>query len=256
MSNIVKIVEGFEADIEKPFPVSARHLWLKLDSKDQFVHWIKDQVRRANLIENTDYLIYGEKPINSGRGRARHEYYLTTNSAKHIALMSNTTNGKEIRQGLIDIEVKYLGILNGDSDPRSLTIEQSAVSFLQARLLACSLLTVPTHLGQIEACKYTRLKTGVDLSPLLQLSTAQENIAEQEVSLEPTECAKRLGFSSATMFNRHLESLGLQHKVGNSWEPLGDAVKYCSKHSWSRGNKSGYNLKWKLSYLQEKIRRD
>lgn len=250
MSNIVKITEGFEADLDKPFPVNARNLWSKLESRDAFIHWVKDQIKRAHLVEKTDYLIYGEKPINSGRGRARHEYYFTTNAAKHVALMSNTQNGKEIRQRLIDIEVQYLGVLNdAENEPREIGAETSAVKLLQARLLACNLLTVPAHLAQIESCKYTRLKTGIDFSPLLQLSAAQENIAEQELMLEPTECAKRLNFTSATAFNRALEAQGLQNKIGSSWEPIGEAIKHSSKHAWVRGNKSGYNLKWRISFL-------
>ena len=47
-----------------------------------------------------------------------------------------------------------------------------------------------------------------------------------------------------------LAALGLQNKVHGIWTPTSKASGHVSKHSWAKGSKSGYNLKWKLSFVK------
>ena len=248
MSNIVPLFDK-EIDIEKPFPIAARDLWVSLGIQDDFSTWTKDQLNRAHLIENTDYIIFREKPVNSKPGRPRLEYLLTISAAKEIAMISNTPLGKKYRLALVLIEQKYFG---GErySPQDHVARETPAITVLENRLRVCQLLTVPVHLGQIEACKHTLKLTGIDFSPVLKLSSAQNEIKVEEVMLDPTECALELGFQNAAAFNRKLATMGLQVKTEDSWVALGEARENSCKHSWVRGSKSGYNLKWRLSWLK------
>lgn len=96
--------------------VSARDLWEKLEIGRDFSNWIKDQIEMFD--ENKDYVVVAKKGesnnnkydtpnrANQKRGGDRRsiEYHLTLNCAEHIALMSRTPKGKEIRQYFIDVE--------------------------------------------------------------------------------------------------------------------------------------------------------
>lgn len=68
--------------------------------------------------------------------------------------------------------------------------------------------------------------------------------------LEPTELAKELGIASAIAMNRVLCHLGLQTRTKAGWQPTARAEKFCTKHAWKNGNKSGYNLKWNLEFVR------
>lgn len=247
MSNIIKVID-LELDIDKPFPVLARALWQGLDVGKDFTNWMKDQIERSYFNEGIHYQVFAEKGENPQGGRARTEYYLTTNTAKHIALMSNTGKGRQYRQALINLESQHFGIYEAPSDTLP---EERAQKLLGVMLNVCSMLSVPTHLAQIESCKYTRVRTGVDFLPLLKLAPTQDNILPEHIMLEPTECAKHFGFKSATAFNRRLKFLNLQQKTSEGWEPVGESSAHVLKHAWAKKDKSGYNLKWNVSFLEK-----
>lgn len=117
-------------------------------------------------------------------------------------------------------------------------------------LAVASLLGVPTHLAQIEALKHARISTGVDFSYLLHHAPAQSNIADSDVMLEPTELGKQLGLSAVAL-NRKLEAVGLQSRDhAGCWQPTAKGSPISSRHAWTSGNKSGYNLKWNLQAVK------
>lgn len=117
-------------------------------------------------------------------------------------------------------------------------------------LAVASLLGVPTHLAQIEAIKHARISTGVDFSYLLHHAPAQSNIADSDVMLEPTELGKQLGLSAVAL-NRKLEAVGLQSRDhAGCWQPTAKGSPISSRHAWTSGNKSGYNLKWNLQAVK------
>lgn len=84
--------------------VNARDLHALLGVGKDFSNWIKDQIVRAKLVGNRDFIIVAEKGENSGRGRSSIEYYLTIEAAKHIAMMSGTDKGVEVRDYFIECE--------------------------------------------------------------------------------------------------------------------------------------------------------
>jgi phage anti-repressor protein len=83
--------------------VNARDLHKTLEIKKDFSDWIKVQIKRAGLQININYIIFDSK----SNGRPIREYIFTTESAKHIAMMSQGKKASEVRDYFIQIEEKY-----------------------------------------------------------------------------------------------------------------------------------------------------
>lgn len=124
-----------------------------------------------------------------------------------------------------------------------------ATQALQAYLEVAELFGIPLHLAQVEAVKEVRLTLGVDYSKVLAIAPAQQNTLLEEEALEPTELGKLLGLT-AVKLNLCLVNAGLQVKDLEGWAPTEAGKPYASRHQWVKGNKSGYNLKWKRSVLK------
>lgn len=103
MNELIKIEQrnGIET-------VSARDLWTNLESKRQFSDWIKDKLDIFE--ENKDFILHKnvkvQKEGNREVTRPVIEYYLTIETAKHIAMMEKNEQGRKIRQYFIDVEEK------------------------------------------------------------------------------------------------------------------------------------------------------
>lgn len=133
--------------------------------------------------------------------------------------------------------------------PTPQTPMSAVVQVLADSLSIADLLGVPLHLAQTEAVKETLRLTGRDFSNMLRLAPAQSNIARLEEALEPTELGKSLGLS-AIKLNQTLCAAGLQVKALDGWEPTAKGAPYAIRHHWAKGDKSGYNWKWKTSVLE------
>lgn len=79
--------------------VNARGLWQFLESKQEFANWIKDLIQKYDFIEGVDFdkII---KPLENNKK----DYLLQVDTAKEIAMVSNTNNGKKARQYFIECE--------------------------------------------------------------------------------------------------------------------------------------------------------
>ena len=87
--------------------VNARDIWVFVESKNEFAHWIKD--RLEDFEESVDFTLFGKNPKNEfgfNIGRPLKEYYLTIECAKHICMLERNAKGKELRQYFIDCEKK------------------------------------------------------------------------------------------------------------------------------------------------------
>lgn len=133
------------------------------------------------------------------------------------------------------------------------TPKEVAIRELKAETdLLLSVFKVPEHIALIEAVKQTRKDTGFDFSYALINSPIQNNILDDEIMLEPTDLGKHFNLSGKDM-NRKLRDLNLQYKTDSGWKPTDEGIKISSKHSWSVGGKSGYNLKWNLRKIKKLI---
>lgn len=84
--------------------VNARDLHAALRISKDFSNWIKAQIERARLQEGRDYLLAqkGEQ-LPSGTKWLK-EYHLTLDAAKHIAMVSGTERGFQVREYFLECE--------------------------------------------------------------------------------------------------------------------------------------------------------
>jgi hypothetical protein len=129
--------------------------------------------------------------------------------------------------------------------------EQHAALAIPAILSISEALGVPLHYAQVEAVKHAARTYGYDAAPLLARSPAQDGIHDGEIMLEPTELAQHLGIANAKAMNALLRDMGLQTKISGAWEPTAHGQPFCARHAWRSGDKSGYNLKWRLTAIRD-----
>ncbi len=84
--------------------VSARELHTFLESKRDFSNWIKDRIKRCDLIENQDFEVFNNFGENPNGGRPLTEYALTIETAKEISMVENNSKGKQARRYFIGCE--------------------------------------------------------------------------------------------------------------------------------------------------------
>lgn len=84
--------------------VNARDLHQGLALKKDFSDWIKAQIKRAMLTEGTDYVTVHQKGVGGKFDSI--DYHLTIEAGKHIAMLSGTEKGKQVRDYFIECERK------------------------------------------------------------------------------------------------------------------------------------------------------
>ena len=85
--------------------VSARDLHKGLGLKKRFSVWWEQNSKQ--LIEHEDFMgVPGGTPITNGNGRTQilDDYFLTIDTAKHLAMQSQTEKGREYRTYFIQVE--------------------------------------------------------------------------------------------------------------------------------------------------------
>lgn len=104
MNTLIQITPQFIGHQELN-SVNARELHENLGIKKDFSNWIKAQIDRAGLELNVDFVTHTQKGVGGKFDRV--EYILTIEAAKHIAMMSQSQKGKEIRDYFVEVEKKY-----------------------------------------------------------------------------------------------------------------------------------------------------
>ncbi|MBT0535842.1 phage antirepressor KilAC domain-containing protein [Riemerella anatipestifer] len=97
MKALIKITEqnGQQA-------VSARELHSFLESKQDFSTWIKNRIEKYGFIEEQDFTLH--KFVE--RGTWKHEYVLSIDTAKELAMVEGNDKGKQARRYFIECEKK------------------------------------------------------------------------------------------------------------------------------------------------------
>jgi len=227
--------------------VDARDLHGFLESKQEFTNWIKKRIKEYNFQEFQDFIAYDKKIKRAVGASIRKEYTISVDMAKELSMVERNAKGKEARQYFIECE-KVL------KKPQSvINAKQQITDDTRATLELYNLFKVPEYIAQIETVKIIKKDSGVDISAILLVAPAQDNIKKKDVMLEPTELGKHFNLSGVKM-NKRLRSLDLQYKSGNDWKPTEEGDKISSRHSWSAGSKSGYNLKWNLAKIKKLLK--
>jgi phage anti-repressor protein len=106
MQEIIKI-EKRVIGAEEVNSVNAKELHVALKINKKFADWINYQIVRAGLTENVDFISFAQKGEREIGATVRKEYILTTDAAKHIAMMSQGDKAREVRDYFIAIEKKF-----------------------------------------------------------------------------------------------------------------------------------------------------
>lgn len=88
--------------------VSARALHQTLEVKKRFSAWFEQNIK--SFVEGYDYTgVPGGTPVKGGNGNTQYldDYALTLDMAKHLAMMSKTDKGAEVRKYFIQIEKDF-----------------------------------------------------------------------------------------------------------------------------------------------------
>ena len=108
MNELIKLNET-KIDNELIQTVNARELHAFLESKQDFSTWIKKKLERLRLQVDKDYVIVPQKNGTIDKNGNKKvsislEYFITLDTAKHIAMMENTDRGFEVRDYFIECE--------------------------------------------------------------------------------------------------------------------------------------------------------
>ncbi|WP_353177626.1 antA/AntB antirepressor family protein [Delftia acidovorans] len=81
-----------------------RQLHVELGVSKDYTTWAKAQIKRARLVENRDYLLTQEGEQLTSGTKWKSVYHFSVDAAKHIAMMSGTDRGHEVREYFIACE--------------------------------------------------------------------------------------------------------------------------------------------------------
>lgn len=189
-------------------------------------------------------------PIKDNRG---YNLEILLEESLAITLVSGFTGEYYInlRHSLAQLFIAWReGKLYSNDSPE--IVHTKAGQLIRSNVETYLFLGVPKHRAQQEAVKSAKNLLGVDYTHILSLSVDQEDIPEEEISLEHTELAAHFGLPSPQAVNQALAAAGYQTKTGTRWLPTELGKSSCSNHSWAsdHSTKSGYNLKWKLKSVE------
>lgn len=104
--------------------VDGRDLHEALGVKRDFTNWAKQQIARLRLSPDRDYRgeVYATEGVNPRGGRPGARYWFTLDAAKHIAMMTNSERGFEVREYFIECERRALELRPAPA-PRRGTID-------------------------------------------------------------------------------------------------------------------------------------
>lgn len=88
--------------------VSARQLHQTLEVKKRFSAWFEQNIK--SFVEGYDFTgVPGGTPVKGGNGNTQYldDYALTLDTAKHLAMMSKTDKGQEVRAYFIQVEKDF-----------------------------------------------------------------------------------------------------------------------------------------------------
>ncbi len=128
MKELIKITEQNGNSV-----VSARELHKFLESKQDFTTWVKSRIEKYGFIENADFTLH---KFMEGK-TWKHEYALTLDTAKEIAMVEGNEKGKQARRYFIACEKKLKQVALDFSNPDTvLQLAQNWKDEQQRRLFA------------------------------------------------------------------------------------------------------------------------
>lgn len=171
--------------------VSARELHKGIEVKTRFSLWWEQNSKF--LIENEDFTsVVSTTVVNNGAKRRLQDYALTIDTAKHLAMQSQTEKGREYRKYFIQVEKAW-------NSPDM--VMKRALQIADKRVIALQIENNHLNLELAEANKKL---------PFLEWALQTKGL------VTPTIIAKKYG-KTAIWLNDWLHKQGIQFKQGKCW---------------------------------------
>lgn len=178
--------------------VSARELHKSLEVKTRFSQWVKQNFK--GFRENVDFTsVVSTTVVNNGAIRELQDYALTVEMAKHIAMMTGTSKGYEVRDYFIKVEKAW-------NSPDM--IMKRALQIADKRVI-----TLQTENNQLQLESSVQKQQIAELQPK---ASYYDLVLQNKSLLSVSKIAKDFG-KSAVWLNRFLHELGVQYKQGDIW---------------------------------------
>lgn len=178
--------------------VSARELHKGLGLKKRFSIWWEQNSKL--LIENEDFTsVLSGTVVNNGAKRQLQDYALTIDTAKHLAMQSQTEKGREYRTYFIQVEKAW-------NSPDM--VMKRALQIADKRVIA-----LQNENNQLQ------LETSVQKQQIAELqpkASYYDLVLQNKSLLSVSKIAKDFG-KSAVWLNKFLHELGVQYKQGDIW---------------------------------------
>ncbi len=224
--------------------LDARSFYFELHQTTDSKHFSKFFGRISNMYtQGVDFI----KLPSGGEFPNRKDYAITIEVAKHMALLSETANGKAYREYLIKFEEdnnqhkKNLWLIN-DCNLGDLTEQMMKVAKAYG---------LKGNQAILYADKNVKGLTGISLLSLGGLELPSEN---NEQILTPTKLGKLLDEPlSPIAVNKILAAQGLQEKVNGEWVVTESGDEYAVKLDMNKKHSDGapiQQVKWKKSTLK------
>jgi len=242
--------------------VLARDLHRELGSKDLFNNWFKYQVKRAGLQEDIDFtkvwsewkkpfanfisekeLLEKFKSVQQATASGwQSDYILTLESAKHIAMMSGTEKGKEVRNYFIKVEDAYRLQISEPKPQKRTDLISVSTEDMRKELEVLDFLLNKIQFSEKEKIEFIN-KT---LEKINFQTLKNPHLKKLEPVFTLTQLLAEFGISLPTKdFNLKLESFGIIERFGSGW------ILLEMKFGENRETQNGKNHRYYKSSFQE-----
>ena len=173
--------------------VSARELYkaLAVSSNTRFSRWF--ETNSTMFVDGLDFTsVLTSTVVNNGATRQLEDFLMTVEMAKHIAMMSGTDKGAEVRNYFIEVEKRW-------NSPEAIVARALEIEHKRAEKLLESNMILEQKVAEYEpkATYYDKVlsSTGVTTTSIIAADYGM----------------------SATKMNKKLHEMGIQYKQGNTW---------------------------------------
>lgn len=109
----IKDMFTLEKDTEGKPVINGKELFKAVSNRDSYSKWFYDIKNKMSLLEDVDFVRVSEVTDTLGGKQTTVTHYLTTRTAKKIAMASQTKLGEVVRDYFLEIEDDYLDYITG-----------------------------------------------------------------------------------------------------------------------------------------------
>ena len=172
--------------------VSARDLYRSLEVKTRFSQWVEQNFKMFKENEDFSSVVTTTQQNQYGGVKKLQDYAVTIRMAEHLAMMSKTSKGYEVREYFIQVEKDF-------NSPEK--IMARALKIADRKIVSLE------HKNEVLQLELEEVRKQTDYLDL---------ILQTKDMLTTTQIAQDYGMS-ANKFNQILKQVGIQRKVNGQW---------------------------------------